>query len=49
MLDFDKTIMNDFKIQNPSRSIIHIERVRFVNEEPLAIEKLYFNRALPRA
>ncbi len=46
VLDFDKTIMDGFEIQNPSRSIIHIERVRYVNEEPLAIEKMYFNNEI---
>ena len=46
VLDFDETIMKGYKIKNPSRRIIHIERVRYVNGEPLAIEKLYFNNEI---
>lgn len=41
--DFNKEWLNGFSINNPGDKVIHIERVRSIEGEPVAIERLFFN------
>jgi GntR family transcriptional regulator len=43
IVDFSDININSFEIKNPSKKAVHIERVRYINDEPLAMEKLYYN------
>ncbi|MBN1838073.1 MAG: GntR family transcriptional regulator [Spirochaetales bacterium] len=40
---FDAALLDGFEVHNPSKRIINIDRIRYIEEEPLAIERLYFN------
>ena len=46
VIDFDRKILNGFEAKNPSRQIININRIRYIENEPMAIERLYFNNDL---
>jgi GntR family transcriptional regulator len=43
VIDSSADIFSDFTIESPSLKIVHIERIRAINKEAIAIEKLYFN------
>ena len=43
VITYDADIFGDFTVENPSEKIVHIERIRAINNEPIALEKLYFN------
>ncbi len=43
IIDFDEEISKRFDIKNPSKKVLNIERVRYLNDEPVVIEKLKFN------
>ncbi len=43
VIDFKEIRTNSFEIKNPSKKAVHIERVRYIEEEPIVIEKLYYN------
>jgi len=43
VIDFDRKILNGFEVKNPSRQILNIDRIRYIDNEPMAIERLYFN------
>ena len=43
VIDFGEIRINSFEIHNPSKKAVHIERVRYIEEEPIVIEKLYYN------
>ena len=42
-IDFSDIALNGHEVQNPSRRVICIERVRSIEGKPLAIERLFFN------
>ncbi len=43
VVDFKDININPFEIKNPSKKAVHIERIRYINGEPLVMEKLYYN------
>ena len=43
VIDFDEKIFNDYKVYNVSKKILNIERVRYIQNEPLVLEKVFFN------
>lgn len=43
VIDFDHALLNGFTIENPGKKMTHIERVRSIENEPMAIERLFFN------
>ena len=43
VIDFNERFLNGFEVKNPSSKTISIERIRYIEEEPLVIERLYFN------
>lgn len=46
IVPFDPAMLNGLAVHNPSRQMINIDRIRYIEEEPLAIERLYFNQDL---
>ncbi len=46
IVDFDPKILNGFEAKNPSSKVININRIRSIDREPLAIERLFFNADL---
>ncbi len=43
VVDFNQIDLRDFKVENPSKKVILIERVRRIEDEPIVFERLYFN------
>jgi GntR family transcriptional regulator len=46
IIDFNSKILIGFKAKNPSSKVISIDRIRSIDGEPLAIERLFFNADL---
>jgi len=46
IIDFNSKILNGFEAKNPSSKVININRIRSIDGEPLAIERLFFNADL---
>lgn len=43
---FNKNLFNGYTIENAGEQVIHIERVRSIQGEAMAIERLFFNNAI---
>jgi GntR family transcriptional regulator len=43
VIPFDTSIVEGFEVKNPSKRIINIDRIRYIEDEPLALERLFFN------
>jgi len=41
--DFTEEIYDSFEINNPAKKVIGIERIRLIDNEPIAYEEIYFN------
>ena len=44
--DFNENWLNGFNLDNPGKKVIHIERIRSIEDEPIAIERLFFNEEI---
>jgi GntR family transcriptional regulator len=44
--DFNENWLNGFTLDNPGKKVIHIERTRSIEDEPIAIERLFFNEEI---
>jgi GntR family transcriptional regulator len=43
VVPFDAALLDGIAVSNPSQRIINIDRIRYIEDDPLAIERLYFN------
>lgn len=46
VVDFNQIDLRDYKVKNPSKKVVLIERVRRIEEEPIIFERLYYNYKL---
>ena len=44
IIDFNEEIYSGFEIEGPDKEVVHIERVRYIEEEPIILEKLYYSK-----
>lgn len=44
--DFNAKWLNGFTLEDPGKKVIHIERIRSIEDEPIAIERLFFNEEI---
>lgn len=42
-MDFNQIDLRAYKIKDPSKKVVLIERVRKIEEEPIIFERLYYN------
>lgn len=43
VIDFNEKLLNGFSIKKPCKKVVHFNRIRSIEDEPMAIEKLFFN------